>query len=115
MEKRLYEDTKLNNGITSALEDLRTQIEESLDNLEITLVKQGHKIEVHPLMFRCPECQAIWAGEANYAKHLLEEHSYTDEAVYVDLENQKLYYETGLVDLERLLEEYTDARLDLHA
>jgi hypothetical protein len=96
------------------IEDEAHTLRQHVENYRTELVKQGLRIPITRKPYDCSLCSAQFSEPDELGAHLRDTHEYTAEDVFVSITNALIEYEVGLNDLQGLLSEYTEAKLDGH-
>jgi hypothetical protein len=88
---------------------IRRQLEEARNDY----IKQGDRIKISkPFEIICKECQAKQLRTEDYYVHLRKQHNYQDQDASTEATDPLRNYEAGITQLNNLLTEFTEARLE---
>ncbi len=94
---------------TAGIYAIRRQLEEARNDY----IKQGDRIKISkPFEIICKECQAKQLRTEDYYVHLRKQHNYQDQDASTEATDPLRNYEAGITQLNNLLTEFTEARLE---
>lgn len=76
-------------------------------------LKQGTRIKVNPLEYRCEYCVHYFNDPEQFFLHLVQKHICPADEARKQIDGQQQLYQTNISTLEDLTQKYTEVMLDV--